>query len=200
MENKQTSLSNDKQINILLIDNESKTIEKLNVLLLNFGKVTRIDYKDIPQTATDNFNLIVLSGSSKVYANSSDSNLLTELNLIKNTNIPILGICFGFEVICRAFNCELTEFTEEQDDFRLVNIDRTFFTDAPETIAVKEHHKWGVKTVNDQLQVLGRSSNSIEIVKHIEKRIIGFQFHPELFTELTQGDDLLAASIKFLAK
>lgn len=61
---------------------------------------------------------------------------------------------------------------------------------------MKESHHWGVKNVSEDLEVLGTSKDSIEIVKHKMKKIYGLQFHPELFSELTQGDELFKAIIQ----
>jgi len=179
-----------KQLNILLVDNKSKSIDKLAALLKNYGVVENTDFKQIKDKNFSNFDLIVLSGSSLLNVNLNLGEIEEEINLIKNTTTPIIGICFGFELICLVYGSKIEKLSEHLDEFRLIKISRSFFVNAPEDITVKESHEWGVRSVKEDLEVLGVSKDSIEIVKHKSKKIYGFQFHPELFLELTQGDEL----------
>lgn len=42
------------------------------------------------------------------------------------------------------------------------------------------------------------SKDGVEIIKHKQKIIYGFQFHPEMFPDQTQGDELFANLINLV--
>jgi carbamoylphosphate synthase small subunit len=45
---------------------------------------------------------------------------------------------------------------------------------------------------------LANSIEGIEIIKHKDKPIYGFQFHPEMFPNLSDGDELFANIVKIV--
>lgn len=189
-----------KQINILLINNRSQSIKKLLALLENYGIVEEIEFNQLKSKNFDRYDLIVLSGSSQLNVNRNLEEVREEIGLVRNSLTPIIGICFGFELICLAYGSNIEKLNEHLDEFRLINVNRAFFPDAPEVISVKESHQWGVRNVNEDLQILGTSKDAIEIIKHKSKKIYGFQFHPELFNELTQGDELFESVMQEIIK
>ena len=49
-------------------------------------------------------------------------------------------------------------------------------------------HKWHIKEVNSVLIPLAKSAKGIDIVKHVNKKIYGFQFHPEITEPKNDGE------------
>ena len=84
----------------LLIDNGSTLTAKLAEL--SPGNETVVEHGNIPENLNE-FSLIILSGSSKFPVNGNESLFTKEIELIRTTNIPIVGICFGHELIAHAF-------------------------------------------------------------------------------------------------
>jgi len=188
-----------KHLNILLVNNKSKTINKLIELLNIYGQVNLIEFDSLKKESTENYDLVVLSGSSQLYALYDTSKFVDELNLIRNSNTPIIGICFGFEIICLSFNSEIKQLNEEADDFRVIKL-AEYFSGINYPVVVKEKHGWAITKTGIELEVLGTSKSGVEIIKHKTKNIFGFQFHPELFTDLTQGDSVLDFVLKKIFK
>jgi anthranilate/para-aminobenzoate synthase component II len=96
----------------LIINNHSNYIKELVSL---FSDVVIID----KQTLTKDFNitnydLIVLSGGSNVpTVLRHPEEYIYEISIIKESKIPVLGICLGAEIICEAYGGKLQELTEE---------------------------------------------------------------------------------------
>ena len=130
-------------------------------------------------------DLIVLSGSGEVPLNFSLDLYRDELELIKTTKFPILGICFGFEAIVTAYGEKLIK-----NDKKITGIHEINLVNSGEKINVWQNHSWRLeKTTN--LEVLADSSNGIEIIKIPNKKIYGVQFHPEHEHVDNNGDLIL---------
>ena len=91
---------------ILLIDNETINLNRLKVLLHNF-EIETINFNQISFTKIDEFDLIILSGGSHHSVIGNEDIYKDELALIQNTQIPIIGICLGFQLICYAFGAHI---------------------------------------------------------------------------------------------
>ncbi len=88
----------------LIVDNGSTLLEKL--VKLSPGTEEVVDYENIPDDIRD-YSLIILSGSSQFPVVGHEQSLQAEIQLIINAKIPIVGICFGHELIAHAFGAEL---------------------------------------------------------------------------------------------
>lgn len=186
-----------KDLKILLIDNGTKSINNLYSLLEMYGSVEKANYNDIPFLRIEKFDLLVLSGSSKFNVLKNYNKFENEIKLIQQYNVPVIGICFGFELICLSFGSQIQKDEQKHDDFRIIELS-TFFKVEDGKKIVKESHQWSIKAVPENLEILGKSSDGVEIIKVRGKNIFGFQFHPEIYQELTDGDDLLAQVLKYI--
>jgi anthranilate/para-aminobenzoate synthase component II len=104
-----------KKLKILLINNKESAQLSLEKFLQNYGTLDVIHFQSISIWAilkTYIFtrpDLIVLSGSGDVPLNFSLDLYRDELDLIKTTNFPVIGVCFGFEAIACAYDEELVK-------------------------------------------------------------------------------------------
>lgn len=104
-------------------------------------------------------------------------------DIIKNINVPILGICLGHQIIANVFGGETTSAEIESYAQIELNIERQvgIFEDIGDTLKVWASHKDEVITLPDDFEILASSSKcSIEAMKHKDKEIYGIQFHPEV--------------------
>ena len=164
----------------LIIDNYSKHISEI-VRVFSKVNVDVVGVLDLEKIDFSKYDGFVLSGGSKHSVVGNKKLYSKEIELIKNSDKPILGICLGFELICEAYE-EMMEHSEKrikgEVKVNLVSYDKLFNKiDFP--IKVYEAHKWSlVKT--KFLKVLAKSDSGIEIIKHPRKLIYGLQFHPEI--------------------
>jgi len=104
--------------------------------------------------------------------------LIKKFSWIKGTNKEILGICTGMEVICLIFGGKLkkkreigmTDIFVKRNDPILKNI---------KEFSAYELHDYSIDKI-DQFLILAESNNSIQAIKHKEKKIYGVMFHPEV--------------------
>lgn len=184
-------------MNILLVDNGTTYLGALK-LLLHDHNVNISSYKDIP-VDNSQYDLIILSGGHNFSVIGNQEKLEREINTIITSNTPILGICFGFELIGYAFGAHLSHQLNKDKGIvaiKKVSPDPIFIN--TNTIYVYESHRWVINDLGDQLIPLAKSPKGVEIFRHRSRMIYGFQFHPEMFPDRTNGDELFSNFIRIV--
>jgi len=172
-------------VKILLVDNETKHVNELTKLIPGIEDVR--SWYELNGNEADIYDLIILSGSSSASVVWHNSFFEKEIELIKNTKIPIIGICFGCELIAFSFGASFKELEVEHHGVRNIKLNREINIDTDKTIQVYEHHRWIISTMSDELTVLGSSDDGPEFIKHKNFPIYGLQFHPEHLCNVTDG-------------
>jgi GMP synthase (glutamine-hydrolysing) len=104
-------------------------------------------------------------------------------DIIKNIDVPILGICLGHQIIANVFGGETTSAEIESYAQIDLNIEKQIgiFKGVGDSLKVWASHKDEVITLPDDFEILASSSKcAIESMKHKDKDIYGIQFHPEV--------------------
>ena len=104
-------------------------------------------------------------------------------DIIKNIDVPILGICLGHQIIANVFGGETTSAEIESYAQIDLNIEKQvgIFEGIGDSLKVWASHKDEVITLPDDFEILASSSKcAIESMKHKDKDIYGIQFHPEV--------------------
>lgn len=170
---------------ILLIDNGTTILDKLKELIP--GNEIVHTYEDFDRDVSD-FDLTILSGGSKYQLIGNQDKFAKEIDFIKKTNKPVIGICFGYEIIASAFGATLRELPENKKGIYEIEILNESLGKGK--IKVYESHRWVIDKLPEVFEVLAKSKDGPEIIKHKERPIYGLQFHPENFVEETEGDEL----------
>lgn len=177
---------------VLLIDNGSNLLSKLQELIP--GSEVTVKYNDIKLSDSNNFDLIVLSGGGKHNILFEEDFFREEISMVRSGK-PVVGICFGCELVARAFGGELVELPENQKGvYEIEILDKTLGSGS---IKVYEGHRWAISKVPNEFEVLAKSETGPEIIKHKTLPIYGLQFHPENMVDKTAGDELF---LKLLSK
>lgn len=182
----------------LIIDNGSSYLPSLTRLLSPYSPTIE-KYSDLQTLKPDEYNLIILSGGHSFPVVGNEGKLAQEMTLIQHTTTPIFGICFGFELIAHSFGAKMLRMKTKEKKLLHINKlkDDPIFANIGD-IKVFESHRWVVTDSGEHLIPLAKSKDGIEIIKHVEKLIYGFQFHPEMFPDKTQGDELFANFMKIV--
>jgi GMP synthase (glutamine-hydrolysing) len=168
---------------ISIIDNGSRYLSEL----VNFAKdnasneVQVLELQKLNTKDLDESDLVILSGGHKDPVSLNPEKYQTEIDFVKSTDKPVLGVCLGFEIIAYAFGSELERMhNKESKILSLKWLAQSPISDLFNSVDVQEHHRWRIKKLSNKLFPLAESEDGIEIIKHIDKPIFGFQFHPEL--------------------
>lgn len=171
---------------ILLVQNLSVHPRRLAKFLQNYGAVTKVSYRKLDEKLAESFDIIVLSGGHPQVLGHSKQ-FKHELDFLRSTERPVIGICLGFELIVRAHGGSLHKLPHKQHGLTpIIAIDPAFAPGGPAPI-VFESHRWGVKDLPTDLIALASTSNGVELIKHSAKPIYGCQFHPEVTRPSNHG-------------
>lgn len=172
----------------LIVDNhDAMCVAHLSQIL----KARALPFQVLDRAAS--FDLVDLRRLQGVFlSGSGDLDLTQPLDLqaisldsacLTNLAVPILGICFGFELILSLFGGTLadTAAPPPSDPVEVAVIERKgVFSDLPSTIRVMEFNGVRAVTVPPTFTVAARSDRSAnEAVIHVTRPIIATQFHPE---------------------
>lgn len=173
---------------ILVVDNESLHTQEIAALFLG-QKITVCMYNKIPDTKK--YDLIILSGGSHYSVLEKPSHYTKEIALIKNSQKPILWICLGCQLIAHVFGSNLTKMSEKL----VKEIEIRNWLDKKE-YKVFEAHKYAITRLWKKLEWIAKSKYGYEILRHTNKPIRGFQFHPEVDMTHTGGRKILKEIMK----
>ncbi|MCU0798170.1 MAG: gamma-glutamyl-gamma-aminobutyrate hydrolase family protein [Candidatus Thermoplasmatota archaeon] len=192
---------------VLLIDNTVKEegkknhrIKRLEDTLRSYPvKVVTIRYEDLPgiRTIEKGFDRMVLSGSGMNISDPMDRGKVgMEIDLVRDSPLPILGICFGFHLVLYAFGCKVMR-NPDSTEFLLPNgRDITVHVDGDEGgIMGNGEHPVNVShrdyvppddpvLIRDfSVRSVSRDGGSsyVQYAKHRTRHVHAVQFHPEAY-------------------
>lgn len=176
---------------IIVIDNKSYRLTEL-LASLNDHEIKTMPWNAIDLMAIDQFDCVILTGTSLSGFFKQQKIHPAELKLIKESNKPILGICAGFQLIAEAYGATIINKKDKIrgiKEIKIVQNDPIFYG-LTKIEAFQSHHRI-VTAVSDPLLVLGNSPDGIEVIRHRERMVYGFQFHPEVAPNETSGRQLI---------
>lgn len=148
---------------------------------------------------TKNPKAIILSGGpSSVYSEGSP---LPDSGIFE-LGIPILGICYGLQLIAHFFGGKVDQAAKREygkSKLNLVEMYDPLFTGIPESSIVWMSHGDHLETIPPNFKTLAKSENSLAVIRSGNGLIYGVQFHPEVeHTEF--GKQFLYNFLKYIAK
>lgn len=128
-----------------------------------------------------NIQGIILSGGPQsVYSNDS-----YKLSFpIKNLKIPLLGICYGMQLIAKEYGGKIIKAKKREYGLTKIKIlGRTkLFSGLPESFNVWMSHGDEVKKVPDTFWVSAKTENGLNAaIENPQDNIYAIQFHPEVY-------------------
>ncbi len=175
----------------ILVINNYKELEKAkqaldNITLCASQRPEMLDYKTarlndvVLQKDPD---ITILTGSNFMLS-KPDTRLVfqPEMDLIRKLDRPILGICFGHQLIGTVHGSEVVDLGHTVREFKEVKLvgSDPLFDGLPSSIRVSESHRQALTRVPQGFRLLAESATSqVEAIGHQTRPIYGLQFHPE---------------------
>ncbi len=186
---------------IAIVNNGIHFPEKIAAMVCDYT-YTVFNRKDISALNHEDFDLIILSGSSQLPVKYSQEILEPEMELIRTSTTPVLGICYGCELMAVAFGGQLTDAGADSKKRSPISIHTTqesaLFLEKKHFL-VYDAHRWIIERVPKEFDILATSDHGPEIIKHKTRPLYGFQFHPEKMHEQTDGYILFHNLLKTLS-
>jgi GMP synthase (glutamine-hydrolysing) len=124
---------------------------------------------------------VIISGAPILITEIDTTKYLDHFQWIKEAKIPILGICFGHQIIGLIYGAEASKMKEDRD-WQLIEIyeECILFNKLPNEIEMMEDHCETI-SIPPNFRLIGSSDACInEVMAHNSLPIFGVQFHPEV--------------------
>ena len=126
---------------------------------------------------------VILTGSSFMLT-KPDTRLVfaPEIELVRKLKIPLLGICFGHQLIGTAYGSTVVDLGESIRDIKKIRLlaRDPIFEGLPEIVDVPESHRQALDSVPNGFKHLAESTTcKVEAISQQDRMVYGFQFHPE---------------------
>ena len=152
---------------------------------------------------------IILSGNNADYPHLPMYEFNGVYEIIRNTNIPLLGICAGHQMLAftygysfvRSMGWEALTALEVPQQIKPIRIliDDPIFKGMKNPFIAPEIHGWAIAVVPKDFELLA-ASTYIQSIKHKDKFIYGSQFHPEVEVSYNEGKKFLINFLKMALK
>ncbi|MEY4287554.1 MAG: hypothetical protein RL511_1643 [Bacteroidota bacterium] len=166
---------------IALIDCGSSKTPQIAAQLEEYIDVQTHGLLDFNAALLDQYDAVVLSGAPILLTEIDPTPYLKHLDWIKTYHKPLLGICFGHQILGMLNGARISKMREDRQLQEIEVIkDDILFERLPDVFEMQEDHCEHI-SVPQGFDLLACSDACInEAMKHREKPHYGVQFHPEV--------------------
>ncbi len=166
---------------ILVIDcgsNKTKYIEEIVDEFIDVKSAKLLDFKE---SDLENIAGVIISGAPILVTEVDPTPYIKQLHWIKTTELPILGICFGHQIIGLMHGAFASRMKEDRDWQTIETYeDCPLFNRLPDEVEIMEDHCESI-SIPEGFELVASSDTCVnEVMQHKEKVIFGVQFHPEV--------------------
>lgn len=191
---------------VLAVNNypTSERFERLEQCLKDNGAaVTSMERDASSASSFDSYDGVVLSGSPDMMSEKRvQAKYQAEVDAIVESRVPILGVCFGHQMMAHAFGAEVVK--DGQHILAMVKTDVVvedpIFGGLAKSMMLLESRHEVVKSLPRGFSLLASSATSkIATMKHPTRLLYGVQFHPERYTkENPDGNTVVGNFVRLL--
>lgn len=166
---------------ILILDCGSSKTRYIRDLVDNFIDVEVQPILDFQNNEPDKYKGVILSGAPILVTEQDVSNFLEAISWIKETHIPVLGICFGHQIIGMLFGAQAYRMREDRDWQIIESFEYSpLLEKIPVEFEMMEDHCETI-SIPPGFDLIASSDACVnEVMQHKERKIYGVQFHPEV--------------------
>lgn len=124
---------------------------------------------------------VVISGAPILITEKDPAPYLKLFEWLKTTKLPVLGICFGHQMLGMTFGA-LANRQREDRDWQTIEVltDCPLFDKLPTELQLMEDHCEAISIPADFIHVAVSDATVNEAMMHKERPLYGVQFHPEV--------------------
>lgn len=153
--------------------------KKIKILIVN----DTMDIKKIIKNKSKIKGVILSGGNLRITSEICMNKIIKNIFPILELNVPILGICLGFQILGVIYGGELSKFPKFRNYNQSLEIKKNkLFKNLDNPVKFRQMHNDYLKTISPLFKIIATSNNGkiIQAFKHKTKEIYGVQFHPEI--------------------
>lgn len=163
----------------------------------SFGQeVQMVKWDEAQASDFKNISGIIFGGSPAFFTEMDHAPYTSRYDFIKDGKIPVLGICFGHQLMGILFGSEIFrgEAIRTKITIEVIKEDLLFNGLSPDT-EMEEDHTEGISLPTDFIHLAVSAYYVVEGMRHPSLPLWGVQFHPEVSGE--NGKKLLGNFLDF---
>jgi GMP synthase (glutamine-hydrolysing) len=166
---------------ILIVDCGSSKTPYIEEMVDEFCDFKTIPFFDVTEEDTKNSHGIIFSGAPILITEINMERYINHVSWILDFDKPILGICFGHQLLGLLHGAMGSKMREDRDWQEIeVFVDCPLFDKLPSTFDMMEDHCESISIPGDFELVASSDVCVNEAMKHKVKPFFGVQFHPEV--------------------
>lgn len=166
---------------ILVVDCGSSKTPFIHQLVDEFMDVQTIGIFDLHQQNLSDYSGVVISGAPILVTEVDTSRYIEATKPLIETDLPLLGICFGHQIIGIHHGAYASRMREDRDWQEIEQMEESpLFHRLPQLMVMMEDHCETI-SIPQHFKLIASSDACInEAMQHTTKSIFGVQFHPEV--------------------
>lgn len=138
------------------------------------------EHQNVKSTVLKNASAIILSGAPILLTQVDIKPFLKKYNFILDSNIPVLGICFGHQLIGLLHGSSVYLGPPMRKKYFVnVRMPKNIFQGFGSKTLMAQDHTEGITLPSNFVLMATSSSYHVEAMCHKSKPVFGVQFHPE---------------------
>lgn len=166
---------------ILILNCGSSKTQFIEIAIDEFDDYKTISILDFTTNDLSNIDGVVISGAAILVTEQDITAYIKQIQWIHESKIPVLGICFGHQLIGISFGAFASRMKEDRD-WQLIDVieESVLFDKLPQEFEMMEDHCETI-SIPSEFQLLAASDACVnEAMQHKTRPIFGVQFHPEV--------------------
>lgn len=166
---------------ILILNCGSSKTPYIEDLVDEFSDYRTVPILDFKSEDLDTIKGVIISGAPLLITEQNIVPYLEKITWIKTTSIPVLGICFGHQLMGLTFGAFGSRMREDRD-WQTIEVyeDCPLFDKLPTEFEMMEDHCETI-SIPAGFQLVASSDACVnEAMQHTSLPLYGVQFHPEV--------------------
>lgn len=166
---------------ILILDCGSTKTFYIEEIIDEFCDYTTIPILDFKQDDLTGMKGVILSGAPLLITEQNIEPYLEKTTWLKNSTIPVLGICFGHQLIGLTFGAFASRMREDRD-WQTIEVfeECILFDKLPTEFEMMEDHCETISIPSGFKLIASSDACVNEAMQHTSLPLFGVQFHPEV--------------------
>jgi len=166
---------------ILLLDFGSNKVPQLEAVVGQYADFQTVSFSVFQDAILADFNGVIFSGAPILLTEDDISHYITALSWVKTTPLPVLGICFGHQLLGILFNAHVARMKECRSLNEIEHfVDCPLLLHIPRVFEMQEDHCESI-SIPEEFELVANSDECVnEVMQHVSKKLFGVQFHPEV--------------------